>query len=314
MKMLISGRHALAAAIVATLAGCGGGSAAGTVPSTPADAKLEHHKTFYYTGNRQSFIVPSGVKRITVVARGGMGAGPESTGGRAGRVYAIIPVTPGDQLYVFVGGAASGQAGGYNGGGNGGSGAYCECNGYGGGGASDIRRGGYKLSNRILIVGGGGGNGATGDETSADIGGIGGKGGGSVAGSGSAGSGDGTPGGGGGGGSQSSGGAGGIGGSGNGSSGIVGSLGVGGDGGSSGSSSSYYGGGAGGGGGGGGYYGGGGGGAGSGDYSSSSYDDDEAGGGAGGGSSYIEPGAIKYRAWQGWKSKVPDGLVVFGWE
>ena len=37
-------------------------------------------------------------------------------------------------------------------------------------------------------------------------------------------------------------------------------------------------------------------------------------GGAGGGSSYIEPGAIKYRAWQGWKSKVSSGLVVFSWE
>lgn len=312
MKILISGRHTLAGAAIAMLAGCGGGSATGTVPAVATDATLAHHKTFYYTGERQSFIVPSGVKRITVIARGGMGAGP-ANGGRPGRVNAIIPVKPGDELYVFVGGAASGQAGGYNGGGNGGSGAYCECKGYGGGGASDVRRGGYKLSNRILVVGGGGGNGATGDETS-DIGGIGGKGGGSVAGSGSAGSGDGTPGGGGGGGTQSSGGAGGTGGSGSGSSGIVGSLGVGGDGGSSGSSSSYYGGGAGGGGGGGGYYGGGGGGAGSGDYSSSSYDDDEAGGGAGGGSSYIEPGAIKYRAWQGWKSKVRTGLVVFGWE
>jgi|SRR5580700_2018665 hypothetical protein len=309
MNILISSRYALAGTVIAILAGCGGGSATSTVPTTTsAYDVLPHNKTFYYTGNRQSFIVPAGVKKLTIVARGGMGAGPTSSGGgRMGRVFAIIPVTPGEQLYVFVGGAAQGQAAGFNGGGNGGSSVYCECAGYGGGGASDVRRGGFNLTNRILVAGGGGGNGANGDEPSSDIGGMGGKGGGSTAGSGSAGSGDGAPGGGGIGGTQGNGGAGGTGGGGSGGSGIVGSLGVGGDGGTGNSQGSD---GAGGGGGGGGYYGGGGGGAGS--YDSS--DDDEAGGGAGGGSSYIESNAIKYRGWEGWKSKVSSGLVVFSWQ
>ncbi|HXO18126.1 MAG TPA: hypothetical protein VN909_08140, partial [Candidatus Dormibacteraeota bacterium] len=225
-------RYALAGTVIAVLAGCGGGgavNAVSTVPAVPAGYDvLTQHKTFRYTGSRQSFIVPAGVKKLTVVARGGMGAGPASSGGgRMGRVFAIIPVTPGEQLYVFVGGAGSGQAGGFNGGGNGGPGAYCDCTGYAGGGASDVRRGGYKLTDRILVAGGGGGNGANGDE-SYDVGGSGGKGGGSIAGSGSSGSGDGSPGGGGGGGTQNGGGTGGAGGSGTGGSGIVGSLGVGG--------------------------------------------------------------------------------------
>jgi hypothetical protein len=310
MKTLTLSRYALAGTVVALLAGCGGGSATSTVPALPpSNDALSHNKTFLYTGNRQSFIVPTGIKRITIVARGGMGAGPAG-GGRVGRVYAIIPVTPGEQLYVFVGGAASGQAGGFNGGGNGGAGTYCDCTGYGGGGASDVRTGGYKLTNRILVAGGGGGNGANGDESS-DTGGSGGKGGGSIGGSGGAGSGDGGPGGGGVGGTQSYGGAGGAGGSGsygNGGSGIAGSLGVGGDGGGGSGSTT----GAGGGGGAGGYYGGGGGGAGAGSYST--YEDDEAGGGGGGGPSYIETSAIKYHVWQGWKGKTPAGLVVFSWE
>jgi hypothetical protein len=311
MKSLSLSRFALAASFFA-MAGCGGGNSVGSVPQAPQMPvtydTLPYHKTFNYTGTRQSFIVPHGVKRITIVARGGMGGGPASTGGgRSGRVFAIIPVTSGEQLYVFVGGAAKGQAGGFNGGGNGGSRGDCgDCTGYGGGGASDVRRGGYKMGDRILVAGGGGGNGANGDEYY-DVGGSGGKGGGSTAGAGHSGSGDGTPGGGGGGGTQYDGGKGGAGGTGSGS-GISGSLGVGGDGGSG--ASSY--GGSGGGGAGGGYYGGGGGGAGSGSYTSS--DEYESGGGGGGGSSWIKPGFIEFRGWQGWKSKEPTGLVVFSWK
>ena len=309
MKTLSLSHYTLACTAIALLAGCGGGSATvGAVPMMPAsyDA-LTHHKTFRYTGNRQSFIVPEGVKRLTIVARGGMGAASDSSGGggRVGRVSAIIPVTPGEQLFVFVGGPGSKQAGGFNGGGNGGTGSYCECTGFGGGGASDVRQGGYKVADRILVAGGGGGDGANGDET-ADLGGTGGPGGGTIAGRGSAGSGD-SPGGGGGGGTQESGGAGGKGGSSYGN-GIAGSLGAAGDGGGGYSS---YGTGGGGGGGGGGYYGGGGGGAGDNSYSSGG--DPEAGGGGGGGSSYIERDAIGYRFWRGWKGDTPTGLVVFSW-
>ncbi len=309
MKSMNLCRYTLAGIGVAMLVACGGGASGsgGTVPTVPQSVDVyTHHKTFNYTGNRQSFIVPENVHQLKIVARGGMGAGPESTGGaRPGLVEAFISVTPKEQLYVFVGGAGSGQSAGYNGGGNGGTSGYCNCNGYGGGGASDVRASNYKMADRIIVAGGGGGNGANGDEYY-DVGGPGGAGGGKQAAAGSPGGGDG-PGGGGGGGTQYKGGAGGSGGSsGHGPAGIPGSLGVGGDGGGS---VSYGGGG--GGGAGGGYYGGGGGGAGS--ASGSSSGDPEAGGGGGGGSSFVETNAIKYRLWRGWKTSNPNGIVVFSW-
>src|SRR5690242_6070549 len=157
MKTLRLSRYTLACSAIAALAGCGGGSVTSTVPPTATGYAnydgYSHHKTFRYTGNRQSFIVPERVTKLQILARGGMGAGPESTGGgRVGRVSAIIPVKAGEQLYILVGGAASGQAGGFNGGGNGGATSnYCECPGYGGGGASDIRLGAYKVGDRILV-------------------------------------------------------------------------------------------------------------------------------------------------------------------
>src|SRR5215471_8387903 len=123
MKTMSLCRCALAGTVAAILAGCGGGSATnaiGTVPAVPAGVDVYgHHKTFHYTGKRQSFIVPEGVKKLKVDMRGGMGGGPESTGGgRPGRVVAIVSVTPREELYIFVGGAGSGQSGGYNGGAN----------------------------------------------------------------------------------------------------------------------------------------------------------------------------------------------------
>jgi hypothetical protein len=38
------------------------------------------------------------------------------------------------------------------------------------------------------------------------------------------------------------------------------------------------------------------------------------GGGGGGGSSYIEPRAISYRFWSGWKDATGNGLVVITWQ
>jgi hypothetical protein len=154
-------------AAAGVLAGCGG-LASSTVPQHEALGNtrntLAYHRTFKYTGARQSFKVPMGVTRITVVARGAAGGGSPyyaSRSGRGGRVYAVIPVNPGERLYVFVGGTgfySSGgvEYGGFNGGGN--PGRCCE-GGFGGGGASDIRQGGAKLSDRIVVAGGGGGQG-----------------------------------------------------------------------------------------------------------------------------------------------------------
>lgn len=293
----------------ALLSACGGSS---PVPSTAVGnasdgSGTKSAQTFRYTGKKESFIVPAGVTQLTVVAHGGEGAGTVYYGstddpGFPGRVFAIIPVQPNEQLDVFVGG--SGAHGGFNGGGAGGSEAKYKGN--AGGGASDVRIGGDALTDRVIVAAGGGGAGEAIDDYGSAYGG---KGGGS---SGKSGGGGGQVlnGHGGGGGTQSAGGAGGAGGT-NASSnyaqpGAKGKLGAGGRGGAA--TYQFAGNG---GGGGGGYYGGGGGGAGAFLYNSESQTDQ--GGGGGGGSSYVESSAIKSRTWTGWKVK-GDGLVVFSWK
>jgi len=299
-------------AAAALLAGCGGSQTPIGAPAASAVNATSGRQRFNYTGQRQTFTVPVDVKWLSVVALGARGAGTDSSNG--GRVYAVIPVTPGERLAVFVGGEGSEMSGGFNGGGNGGGAAYdCYCHGYGGGGASDIRRRGDKLRDRVLVVGGGGGQGGRGTN-SAYPGGAGGEGGASIGGAGDAGGND-YAGGGGAGGKQHRGGSGGSAGVAAGSfdcggaSGDAGSRGQGGDGGAGCSGDngySFYG--AGGGGAGGGYYGAGGGGGGSGcNYCG------QPGGGGGGGSSYIEPSAKRFQTWQGWKKAAGNGVVVLSW-
>jgi hypothetical protein len=310
MRAARFGRVALSVSVAATLlSACGGASMPHASAFAPGESRAtKSGKTFTYTGSVQTFVVPSGVSQITVVARGGEGAGfvayPSTDApGRPGRVYAIVPVTPGEKLYVFVG--ASGSDGGFNGGGNSGatdsgSGSY---SGNPGGGASDVRAGGTGILDRIIVAAGGGGAGQSNYTYGVDAGGNGGGLAGKKGGGGGA---SGQNGGGGGGGTQRKGGAGGAGGSNysnKGDSGGGGTLGLGGNGGSSHCSNAGVGGG-----GGGGYYGGGGGGAASIFYC----DYPSQGGGGGGGSSYVEPSAIKSRMWTGWKAK-GDGLVVFTW-
>lgn len=124
-------------------------------------------QTFTATGGQQFFVVPPGVTSISVDMAGAQGQNSTySDGGKGGRVQAEINVTPGETLYVYVGSQASfAQSGttllgGYNGGGqvlgNGGTiTAYMRA----GGGASDIRKGGSNITDRILVAGGGGGAG-----------------------------------------------------------------------------------------------------------------------------------------------------------
>ena len=204
------------------------------VPAAIAiDASPQHRKTFVYAGKAQPFTVPSYLIKITVIVIGARGTGAPVTYG--GRVRATIPVTGGKKLVVFVGGQGSGAIGGFNGGGNSCTSSARDC-GYGGGGASDIRQGGDKLSDRIVIAGGGGGQGGNGDGRY-HRGGTGGKGGHKIGGLGVNGGGYGSSHGGGSGGSggtQQRGGSGGSGGTGvygTGSSGANGSLGKGGRGG-----------------------------------------------------------------------------------
>jgi hypothetical protein len=310
MNNLDFGRCALGiCAAAAMLAGCGGHAGSGVVPINVAPDSLPYHQTFHYAGKKQSFKVPAGVTQLKVVARGAEGAiGSRDTGPIAygGRVHAVIPVTPGETLVVYVGGDASGSIGGYNGGGAGTSNSiYIKS--YGGGGATDVREGGNSLPDRILVAGGGGGQGGADNARH----GLGGEGGGSAAGNGTHGWGGRTEyrrlhvyGMGGTGGTQDGGGIGGragYGGYGSGDRGASGSLGMGGAGGQG-----QFGGG---GGAGGGYFGGGGGGGGGWDYG----DYEGGGGGGGGGSSYAESSASNVRFWRGWKQSAHNGLVVFSW-
>ncbi len=138
------------------------GVASAVVVAPPAEATTQ---TFNYTGGEQEFIVPTGVHVIGVTAfGGGGGASGTKTGGEGAQVTGILTVTPGETLFVEVGGngksEGEGGAGGFNGGGNGGG---------GGGGASDLRTAPRSTSltvedTRLLVAAGGGGAGATGGE------------------------------------------------------------------------------------------------------------------------------------------------------
>jgi len=250
---------------------------------------------FAFTGGEQCYTVPSGVAEIHVVATGASGAssGAGGSGGPGATVIADARVTPGEVLYVEVGGNASGPKGGFNGGGPAGAPTDETAPDGGGGGASDVRTcssgssrcvlTGTASDPRLVVAAGGGGGGGGGGGPP-----------GQVSGSGGSASYDGTAGasafmgytGGGGGASQTQNGAGGVSNVGN-PSGSSGSAGTGGAGGPSG--------GGGGGGGGAGWLGGGGG-AGGGAY----------GAGGGGGSSFAPLGAVFGTAAAG----VPASLAI----
>jgi hypothetical protein len=250
-------------------------------------------QSFEYTGAEQCYVVPAGVSEVQVLAIGAKGGAPSAFGSEQGGygavANALVPVSPGQTLYVEVG-----EDGGFGGGGNAGS----------GGGSSDVRTcsaaamscpdGVTSLGSRLVVAGGGGGAGGSGGASAAIVaaliynerGGDGGnagpaaqEGGDGVSAAGAAG-GDG-----GGAGSASEGGAIGAGGSGgtaSGSAGAAGSQGFGGTGGAGGTHEGA------GGGGGGGYYGGGGGG---GSGYESGGPSSGGGGGGGAGSSFIEGAA-----------------------
>jgi hypothetical protein len=316
--MRTSARFALTVgAAAALLVGCGGSQMPTSAPIGADGAALPNAQTFKYTGSAQSFTVPANVMLLTIVARGAAGGGNTNPRcahtARGGRVHAVISVTPGERLIVYVGGQGSTSGGGYNGGAGGAGSGVTISN--GGGGASDVRVSPGGLHDRIVVAGGGGGTAGYAETLKGDAShhdGCGGNGGGLVGG---AGYGDYYSyfrgGGGGGGGTQQHGGAGGAGGPGNksypsgqpGSDGVLGAGGVGGAGGVSSDA------GAAGGGGGGGYYGGGGGGGGG----ILDYYYAGAGGGGGGGSSYVESHAKSARFWRGWYRATGNGLIVFSW-
>ena len=119
-----------------------------------------------YTGGQQTFVVPSGVTSLTLQAWGAQGGYRSSStyGGKGGYATGTLSVTPGQTIYVNVGGSGNSgsyssgvYAGGYNGGGY----RY----GYhGGGGATHFATASGVLKNlrtnqsAVKLVAGGGGS------------------------------------------------------------------------------------------------------------------------------------------------------------
>ena len=145
------------------------------IGAAPAGAAIQ---TFSYTGAEQSYPVPAGVTSVHVVAAGASGGPGSATplvgpGGLGGVATADLAVTPGDVLYVTVGGVGEdgnpgSGTGGYNGGGLGLGGV-----GGGGGGATDIRTQSGAIATRVIVAGGGGGgSGGTGTPTGGAGGGL----------------------------------------------------------------------------------------------------------------------------------------------
>jgi hypothetical protein len=130
----------------------------------PTAADAAQVTTFNFTGGEQTYTVPSGLTSLAIVATGAAGGGPSSglTGGRGAVVSAMVPVTPGEILYIEVGGVGGQPAGGFNGGGVGGTNTDVGLSVFGGGGASDVRlissSADGSLDSRVLGAAGGGGS------------------------------------------------------------------------------------------------------------------------------------------------------------
>ena len=119
--------------------------------------------TFEYTGAEQTWTVSYGSGTYTIEAWGGQGRSNHEgnvAGGLGGYSKADVPLSYGDTIYIYVGeGGGSGTSATWNGGGSGGTSPCANAQGGAGGGASDVRKNGTDLSNRIIVAGGGGGAG-----------------------------------------------------------------------------------------------------------------------------------------------------------
>lgn len=210
---------------------CDEGTTNGTAGRCKADCSgydcIPGVHTFTYTGDVQTFDVQHpGTYTIEAWGAQGMSNAMGVAGGKGGYAVAKVSVTKGDVLNIYIGaGGDQSSTGGWNGGGNAGASGCTAAVGGGGGGASDVRKNGTELGDRILV--GAGGGGAGGNRRDGCGAGTGGGGGGGYYGGGGGGSWNAnivaT------GGSQSYGGTGGSGGIGD--SGLAGALGIGGAGG-----------------------------------------------------------------------------------
>ncbi len=119
--------------------------------------------TFNYTGTIQSWTVPAGVTFIFVEAYGAQGgSGGANIGGKGGKVTCSMPVTPGQVIYITVGGQSTNQTAVYGFGGNGGVATSYGTFARAGGGLSGLSTADpITQVNAYLIAAGGGGTGTS---------------------------------------------------------------------------------------------------------------------------------------------------------
>lgn len=122
-----------------------------------------------YTGNTQTFTAPADGDYTLEVAGAQGGDHPStskenatSIGGQGGTSKGTIHLKAGETLYIEVGNKPSGYNGSYNGSDSGwlgvaANGTYVGGSLVAGGGATDIRKGGNGIDNRVIVAGGGGG-------------------------------------------------------------------------------------------------------------------------------------------------------------
>lgn len=121
-----------------------------STPSASPTAIVMSPLQFNCVYEPQNFKVPENVTFLRATLYAGEGAfGYGARGGHGAMISSIIPVTPGEILLVMVG-SVGGEWKSFNGGG---------IAPRSGGGATDIRRSPYTLTDRVLIAGGGGGGG-----------------------------------------------------------------------------------------------------------------------------------------------------------
>jgi hypothetical protein len=116
--------------------------------------------TLTFTGSDQTWTVPANITSILVEAYGAQGGSKDVAGGLGGKVQAIIKVTPGETLYIMVGGQPSlnSVTAVYGNGGNAGTNnSNISKQGAAGGGMTALFRSSVVMSNVLLVAGGGGG-------------------------------------------------------------------------------------------------------------------------------------------------------------
>lgn len=113
---------------------------------------------FDYTGSDQQWVVPLGVTQVFIDVFGAQGGSSTSPGGLGGKVRAVLNVTPGETLFLMVGGQPNSRLAVYGNAGNGGTNAANTNNqSMAGGGMSAVYRTSMTISNALLVAGGGGG-------------------------------------------------------------------------------------------------------------------------------------------------------------